>query len=66
MNYKNQFSDLIDHYTNQQFTIKYDYSVCPKCGSKNTYPVTNDGGSVGRCLNCKRSFISRKIRKIKK
>ena len=63
MNYKDEFSDLIDHYTVKKFVIKYDYSVCSRCGSKKTYPVTNDGGSVGGCLECKRSFISRKVKK---
>lgn len=44
--------------------IKYDYKICPICNSNNTYAVTNDGGSIGGCLKCNKTFKSKKINSV--
>lgn len=32
--------------------ITYNNEKCYKCDKRNTFPVTNDGGSASQCVNC--------------
>lgn len=36
--------------------LVYDYSSCPACTGKNTSAMTNDGGRVAWCQDCKQPF----------
>lgn len=41
------------------YTTKYDWS-CPKCGISG-FPITNDGGSLCRCIRCSHTYKSKMV-----
>ena len=36
--------------------VTYNNGNCPECNTKNYFAITNDGGSLSRCLTCNRTF----------
>lgn len=36
--------------------VIYNDGKCPYCNTKNHIAVTNDGGSISRCLTCNQTF----------
>lgn len=53
------FSPLITHPVPTVRTQFPNYSnICPYCHGTNTFPVTNDGGSIKGCTNCNKTFKS--------
>ena len=43
--------------TKPQIKITFNEEKCYKCNSRNIFHITNDGGSLSRCVNCGEKLV---------